>query len=256
MGSELSPSCVVISSQLAPLSCGLPGHQENWKWVYSSTASASCVVFNQEDWMNRNIKKEDRKASWCSRFTEVRSHQRPLVPLPTSDVFWIIVIGEDVDSDAECFYPRFDLHRYVNADKGPGQECLIGILQAWLISKLVLLQCLSWTGIFIREDINLPFQMELKKLLSMFISHLCFLHRALSACWSSPLFLIAHPSPSKAAVAIMSCLMTNGMITMSVLERTVFFWTFNLTGLRSLQAWFVSAPLPCPSFKAWSMSWM
>lgn len=56
----------------------------------------------------------------------------------------------------------------------------------------------------------------------MFISHLCFLHPALSVRRSSPLFLIAHPSPSKAATAIMSCLMTNGMITMSVLERTIF----------------------------------
>lgn len=45
-----------------------------------------------------------------------------------SDVFRIIVIREDVDSDVACFYPRFDLRRYVNADKGPGQECLIGIL--------------------------------------------------------------------------------------------------------------------------------
>lgn len=116
---------------------------------------------------------------------------------PTSDVFWIIVIREDVDSNAACFYPCFDLRRYVNADKGLGQECLIGILPAQLISNLVLLQCQSWTGIFIRKDINLPFQMELKKLLSMFICHLCFLHRALSARWSSPLFLIAHPSPSK-----------------------------------------------------------
>lgn len=172
--------------------------------------------------MNRNTKKEDRKASWCSRFTEVRSHHRPLVHLPTSDVFWIIVIGEDVDSDAACFYPRFDLRHYVNADKGPGQESLIGILQARLISKLVLPQWISWTGMFIREDIILPFQMELKKPLSMFISHLCFLHPALSVHRSSSLFLIAHSSPSKAAAAIMSCLMTNGMITMSVLERTIF----------------------------------
>lgn len=255
MGSELSPSRVVISSQLAPLGCGLPGHQENWKGAYSSTASACWVVFNQEPWMNRSTKKEDRKASWCSRRF---AHITALWFLfPTSDVFWIIVIREDVDSNAACFYPCFDLCRYVNADKGPGQECLIGILPARFISNLVLLQCLSWTGIFIRKDINLPFQMELKKLLSLFISHLCFnsiVHSARAGpllCFWLPILL--HP---KAAVAIMSCLMTNGMITMSVLERTISLWTFNLTGPRSLQAWFVSAPPPCPGYKAWSMSWM
>lgn len=107
-------------------------------------------------------KKEDRTDSWCSPFTAIRLHHRPLVHLPTSDVFWIIVIGEDVDSDAACFYPCFDLRRYVNADKRPGQECLIGILQARFILKLVLLQCLSWTGIFMREDIILLFQIELR----------------------------------------------------------------------------------------------
>lgn len=148
MGSELSLSCVVISSQLAPLGCGLPGHQENWKGTYSSTASACWVVFNQEHWMNRRTKKEDRKASWCSqRFAHITARW---FLFPTSDVFWIIVIREDVDSNAACFYPCFDLSRYVNADKGPGQECLIGILPARLISNLVLLQCLSWTGIFIK----------------------------------------------------------------------------------------------------------
>lgn len=80
-----------------------------------------------------------KKAPWCFHFTKVRSHHRPLLHLPTSDFFWIIVIGEDVDSDAVGFYPRFDLHCYMNTDKGPWQECLMGILQTQLISKLVLL---------------------------------------------------------------------------------------------------------------------
>lgn len=99
--------------------------------------------------MNRNTKKENRKASWSPlispRIAHITGHWF------ISDVFWIIVIREDVDSDAACFYPRFDLPCYPNADKGPGQECLIGILQARLIFKLVLLQCLSWMGIFMRR---------------------------------------------------------------------------------------------------------
>lgn len=157
MGAELPTSCIVIRSQRAPLGCGPSGCQENWKGEYSGTVSACWVVFNQEHWQRwTETQKEGRKASWCSRFTQVPSHHRPLVHLPTSDVFWIIVIGKDVDSDAACFYPRFDLHRYANADKGPGQECVIGMGRARLISKLVLLQCFIWFQcIFIRADIIL-----------------------------------------------------------------------------------------------------
>lgn len=113
-------------------------------------AELSLIKSTERD--EQKHRKEDRKASWCSHFTKVPSHHRPLVHLPTSDVFWIIVIGEDVDSDVACFYHRFDLRRYVNADKGLGQECVIGIHWACFISKLVLVQLCSW--VYLEEKIK------------------------------------------------------------------------------------------------------
>lgn len=87
-------------------------------------AELSLIKSTERD--EQKHKKEDGKASWCSCFTKVLSHHRPLVHLPTSDVFWIIVIGERCWFRCGMLLSTLWSPPLREGRQCPGQECVIG----------------------------------------------------------------------------------------------------------------------------------
>lgn len=173
--------------------------------------------------------------------------------------FCIIVIKEDVDSDAASFYPTFDLGCYIKADNGGGEEQLIGICWAWqLLTQMP--KCYRagehsirsvakyYMFLFNLFFVIFKFWGGLRLLaLSKFLEY----HAMCTVCsiFNSTPFTIQHHSSNN----ILLYCWWNGN-TRCIRRHIVI--TFKLMGLGSLQGWFVYDLLPCLNFKAWNMSWM
>lgn len=123
MAAALSMSRIVIRNQ-----------RTSQLWGYSGSVSqhAALPLIKSTERVEWKHKKETRTTSWCFYFI---SH---IVSYSSFNLwcFSIIVIKEDVDSDAASFYPTFDLGCNIKADNGRGEEQLIGICWAW--------QLLTW----------------------------------------------------------------------------------------------------------------